>query len=268
LYLGGHFANLGGTPRTGLAAVDPGTGQTLNWAPQPDGPIDALAVGSDGVYAGGSFASFGPTAQRGVASFGPGVGEVSSSRLCPSATTSSNGAGGGALSSGVGPSDSQPVIKRARVVLALSKLRLTAPVFRLPAVSGPGAPKVTGPLKRVSVGTTFSFMVSLPAQVTLRISRELFGRRHGNQCVAASQRRHGRRCTRYQLYGTLKRSAKQGANTIAFSGLLGGKALPAGIYTAKLTATEPGAKRSVSRLARFEVVDSSRPRQRTRSQSA
>jgi hypothetical protein len=249
LYVGGHFAGLGSEQRFGLAAVDPGSGQALGWDPRPDGRIDALAVGDDGVVAGGTFSGLGATAQRGLATFAGAGGPASAACGAPA---SSAVAAAPVVLPGP-PADSGSAL-RPRVVLAVLKFKIAPPVFRvaLPARYAPKAKPGMAP-----AGTTLRFAVTKAARVKILLERELFGRRQGKQCVAArSAHRQGRRCTRYQLYGTLKRTATRGENAIAFSGMLGKKALPAGLYTAKLVATELNATRTVAKLARFQVVGS------------
>ncbi|MDQ4040600.1 MAG: PQQ-like beta-propeller repeat protein, partial [Actinomycetota bacterium] len=93
VYLGGHFADVAGNPRSHLAAVDPNTGGALGWGPEVSRPdiearVDALALGDDAVYAGGTFASVGSTAQRGFAGFGTGAGAPFAGGECLSSTSS------------------------------------------------------------------------------------------------------------------------------------------------------------------------------------
>ncbi len=62
LYAGGSFSAVGATPRAYLAAIDTTSdgNNLLDWNPDPDGVVHALALAPDGLtlYAGGSFSSF------------------------------------------------------------------------------------------------------------------------------------------------------------------------------------------------------------------
>jgi len=62
LYAGGNFSAVGGAPRRHLAAIDTArdVNNLLDWNPDPDGVVRALALAADGLtlYAGGSFTSF------------------------------------------------------------------------------------------------------------------------------------------------------------------------------------------------------------------
>lgn len=62
VYVGGGFAVIGSnrSGRHNLAAIDPDTGQTTAWAPEPNDFVSALEVADDGsVYAGGDFTQIG-----------------------------------------------------------------------------------------------------------------------------------------------------------------------------------------------------------------
>ena len=68
VYLGGSFSAVGGASRSNLAAVD-ASGALLPWNPGADGPVDALAVSTDGatVFAGGSFGQAGGASRSNLA---------------------------------------------------------------------------------------------------------------------------------------------------------------------------------------------------------
>ena len=53
VYLGGDFTTVGGAYRAGLAAVSGESGYALDWSPNPDQSVLALALGNGTVYAGG-----------------------------------------------------------------------------------------------------------------------------------------------------------------------------------------------------------------------
>jgi hypothetical protein len=55
LFVGGAFQNIGGLPRSQLAAVDVASSTVTAWRPDPDGLVLALAADGAWVYAGGLF---------------------------------------------------------------------------------------------------------------------------------------------------------------------------------------------------------------------
>lgn len=58
-YLAGSFRSLGGITRNYLAAVNSETGQLLDWNPNPDSFVEAVAVRDNVVFAGGHFKTVG-----------------------------------------------------------------------------------------------------------------------------------------------------------------------------------------------------------------
>jgi hypothetical protein len=83
-------------------------------------------------------------------------------------------------------------------------------------------------------GTTIRFGLSEAATVSLRVERVVAGRR-----VAA---------------GTLRRTARAGANRVAFSGRIGRRALRRGRYRLTVRATDAAGNRSTVRTRAFRVV--------------
>jgi hypothetical protein len=73
LYFGGTFSQVGGQLRFNAAAFDINTYDLLNWAPSPDGPVQALYVipGRSTVYIGGSFQNVAGVAHPGIAALDP-----------------------------------------------------------------------------------------------------------------------------------------------------------------------------------------------------
>jgi hypothetical protein len=65
----GDFQVLGGTTQLNAAELNT-NGTFTTWAPNPDGPVNALAVNGTTVYLGGSFAHIGTAAQAGLAAVG------------------------------------------------------------------------------------------------------------------------------------------------------------------------------------------------------
>ncbi len=110
--------------------------------------------------------------------------------------------------------------------------------------------------RRTKKGTQFRYSLSEAATVRIAIRRARIGRRVGKSCRKPTRRlRKRRRCTRYTFTGELRRSARTGANTTAFSGRLKRKALRRGRYQATITATDAAGNRSASgRRARFTIV--------------
>ncbi|HMJ02162.1 MAG TPA: PKD domain-containing protein, partial [Conexibacter sp.] len=88
--------------------------------------------------------------------------------------------------------------------------------------------------RRVPVGTRFRFRVS-----------------EAGSAAIAIQRKRGRR---WKKVATLRRTARAGTNSVAFSGRLDKKALRAGGYRAVLTETDAAKNRSKPRRLGFRVV--------------
>jgi hypothetical protein len=247
---------MGDRARNRLAAIDATTGlASPDWDPDAGSRADAILTAGDAVYAGGRFRQLGSVMQQGFGSFTAAGASDSSgpSVSCPVDHTTvavppSNDSAGPVVTPPAKPARSHP--------LELKSFEVKPPRFRpMPAAATHGRSSAKGPAQKQKIpeGTAFLFELTTAANVRIRINRELFGRRHGKECVAPAHRR-GHRCTRYQLYGTLASKAREGANSVAFSGRLRGKRLPTGIYTAKLIATDYSGKDSVSRLARFQVL--------------
>jgi hypothetical protein len=132
-------------------------------------------------------------------------------------------------------------------------------------------------------GTTIGYVVSAPGAVAIAIERKLVGLKvKGQRCVAATAAGRKRflraaehtlghrlpaaargrklaallragRCTALQLLGTLTRTARAGANDVAFSGRLGSRPLAVGSYFARASVT-PATTPPSSAGASFEIV--------------
>jgi hypothetical protein len=102
-----------------------------------------------------------------------------------------------------------------------------------------------------SRGTTFSLRLDQSATVEIRIVAVTRGR-VGRACKPEG-RGHRTRCIRTRTIAVLARAGHEGANSIAFSGCLRGKALTAGDYEAMFTATNAAGK-SASRRLDFRVL--------------
>lgn len=111
--------------------------------------------------------------------------------------------------------------------------------------------------KKAPLGTTFRFTLSATANVQVAITRSAPGLRRGHSCVAPTatlRRAHAKHCTRTLAFGTLTRSSEPiGADSIAFSGRIGHRALSPGAYNAALSASDAGGGSKPVTLA-FAVV--------------
>jgi hypothetical protein len=153
---------------------------------------------------------------------------------------------------------------------------------------GPKPTPAAAKRRRPAKGTTIAFQVSEAAQMKLSFQRKLPGITLKNtsgkkRCVAATRRSKrtllaqvksrlgskGRgpgaaarikralrkaRCARFATKGALSRSAKVGANTVAFSGRVGRKALRPGDYRVRVTGTDTAGNHSRPAAAAFRVV--------------
>jgi len=77
VYLSGRFIEMGGVPRSGLAAVDAHTGDVLPWAPKPDDLVLAMAQTRNTVWAGGRFATIDGQSRQRLAALDATIGTPS-----------------------------------------------------------------------------------------------------------------------------------------------------------------------------------------------
>ena len=127
----------------------------------------------------------------------------------------------------------------------LSGLQQTSPRWRTHSVK-------RGP--RLPVGTTFKLKLDRAAQLRFTFSQLVSGRRVGGRCVKATKtNRRKPRCDRSLAAGTLNVAGKAGANTVAFSGKLRGRALAPGSYRLLVTAQADG-KTSAAAAIRFTIA--------------
>jgi hypothetical protein len=105
-------------------------------------------------------------------------------------------------------------------------------------------------------GTTVRFRLSEQASVRLTVMRATTGRRVGASCRKATRATRGARaCTRWvAVRGTLAEPLAAGQRSMAFTGRLGGRALPRGRYRMTLVATDAAGNRSAPARATFRVV--------------
>jgi hypothetical protein len=135
---------------------------------------------------------------------------------------------------------------------SLTAVHATNAVF---AVGGQPTPidGVTGAATHPK-GTTFSFGLDQPAQVTVTIQRRGQGRLQGGKCKPRTHKNRKRKhCTLWRTAGTLHRSGHAGHNSIAFSGRIEKKALKPGRYRARITAVTAGGRTAPKTLT-FRIV--------------
>ena len=139
----------------------------------------------------------------------------------------------------------------------VTRYRLTNNPFVITAARTPilGRAAAKKRAKKHKRGTTFKYTLSEPATVKIVIAQRLPGRRSGRRCVAATKKlRHAKKCTRVNARGTLTRTSHHGANSVAFSGRIGSKALKPGHYQATLTATDSAKRTSKPQTIYFTIV--------------
>jgi hypothetical protein len=121
------------------------------------------------------------------------------------------------------------------------------------------APRVSPGLRlagfRQGRGSTFTYTLSEPARVAIKVEKRLgSGRRVEGRCVRRTRRNRARpSCTRYASVGTVRADGRQGANELRFSGRLNGRNLSPGTYRASLTATDAAGNASNVSRATFTV---------------
>jgi hypothetical protein len=132
---------------------------------------------------------------------------------------------------------------------SLSKVSMTNSVF------APVAAQASRRRKAIKRGTTFRYILSEPATVTIAIERRARGRRSGKRCLKPNRRnaRH-RACKRWVRAGTLRAAEQAGRQSTGFSGRFGKRALAAGRYRARVRAKDPLGARSVERRLAFRIV--------------
>lgn len=74
LYVGGHFASMGGQSRVNLASLDAATGLATTWNPSPDGEVAVVRVRGTAVYVGGYFRGVGGQARNQLAALDASTG--------------------------------------------------------------------------------------------------------------------------------------------------------------------------------------------------
>jgi hypothetical protein len=122
-------------------------------------------------------------------------------------------------------------------IASLSALSETNSVFVVAPSSTPKTGQTAA--KRHHKGTVFSFRLDQPATVKIAIQAPARGRRVHRSCKPDTHKlRHKPRCTRTVTIVTFTRSGHAGANRVAFTGRIGGKALKPGRYKAVFIAVD------------------------------
>ena len=105
-------------------------------------------------------------------------------------------------------------------------------------------------------GTSFSFAVNQTARVTFAFTQTTAGRKVRGKCQVPT--RHDRKrpaCRRTVSRGALSFTTTPGHHTVVFDGRIGGRKLPLGAYTLRLTATNPTSRqRSRTASLRFTIA--------------
>ena len=109
-------------------------------------------------------------------------------------------------------------------------------------------------IARAVTGTVFTFDVSAAARVTVTFSGKAAGRRVGGRCVAPTRANRNRpSCARTVGPRRLSFPGHAGANAVSFDGVVGGRLLPLGQYTARFTASNAQGQATPVTLA-FTIV--------------
>jgi hypothetical protein len=165
--------------------------------------------------------------------------------LAPTGGTSPGGGSPGGGSPGGGGASPQPPV--------LSGVLLSHKSFRV----AKGATAISAKAPKAPLGTSFQFTLSAAAKLQIVLTSRAAGLLHGKGCVAptaALKAKHAKHCTRTLKDGQLTRASEAaGADSVPFTGRLGTKALPAGAYSAALTAMNEGGSSNTVTVT-FKVV--------------
>jgi hypothetical protein len=148
-----------------------------------------------------------------------------------------------------------PVVAASNEAPQLTKVRVTPRRFSVRHRGGRGR----AGRSRTPRGTRFVYTLSEAAAVKIAIDRMLPGR-HANRskrskCVAPSDaKRRTKSCRRYRWVVTLRASKEAGRRATSFTGIVHGRALKAGRYRARITATDSAGAPSPERRVRFTIV--------------
>ena len=152
---------------------------------------------------------------------------------------------GGTASGGTGPGATGPGPLGAPL---LSGLTISPSQFAS-APTGPSALMARARPRR-RTGTVVSFALSESASVAFQIERRVSVRRRGAACAA----RRSPRCSRLDVVGGFRWSARQGANRMRFTGRLAGRSLPPGRYVLVARPTDSAGRNGLPRSASFTLT--------------
>jgi hypothetical protein len=110
---------------------------------------------------------------------------------------------------------------------------------------------------RAKRGSKLSFVLSEPANVSLRIERRGgTGRRYKGKCRKPSRKlRKRKKCIRWKKVRTLRSNNRpKGRNTFRFTGRVRRKALKPGRYRVVIVATDSSKMKSKVKTAKFRIV--------------
>jgi len=137
---------------------------------------------------------------------------------------------------------------------AISKLALSATRFRA-ASSGPSATSARRARARAPVGTTIGYRDTVAATAAFTVQRPTAGRKSGHSCVKPTRaNRRKARCTRWIAVGHFTHTDTVGADSLRFSGRIGGRKLHVGTYRLVVTARVGRGRASAARTVGFRIV--------------
>jgi len=115
------------------------------------------------------------------------------------------------------------------------------------------APTVITPATKNRKGTLITYQLSAAATVTFTLQHPVAGRiktaAGQRSCVPLTHRNaNARHCTRQVVVGSFTQAGTAGANSIRFSGRIGGKRLPAGGYALIATPADGQAAQAKLRI--------------------
>jgi hypothetical protein len=137
-----------------------------------------------------------------------------------------------------------PIAQNPSAKPGISNLTLSPARFAV----APGAAVAEG-------GTTFRYVLSEAASVTVTLQWRSVGRKVGWRCrsrTRANRRRTA--CIRRRRVGRLRRTGAAGRNSTWFSGWLGARRLRSGRYRADFVAADAAGNRSRPRGVNFTIV--------------
>ncbi len=162
------------------------------------------------------------------------VGATGSPTPTPTPTSAPAGGGGVAPAPLIAPNPSAPPSLVDLVAPRLSTLGMSRRRFR----PGRRSTRLSGRSSLARSGTVVRYRLSEPATASLRIQRR--GRRRGKVV--------------YRTVATLTRRGKAGAQRVAFTGRVRGRALRAGRYRISIAARDRAGNRATARALSFVIV--------------